>query len=179
MSFFKKKLVCKVQSLTGTASNKMLYNFGKRWRERIIVHAGKKEKWSVMLHTACRKVVERHTRYGGCELLNFLERGGCCCSQDCATKKHRYMEERWLGRLFGAWLGARTERKRETVETGKRGKDFFLPGGHRFWEKYFYVKKIRIRFVDVVVRTFCWLKLAISPKIKDFVYACRFFAKSR
>ncbi len=55
-SFFRK-----VQSLTGTTSNKMLYNFG----ERIIVHAGKKEKWNVMLRTACRKVAESHTRYGG------------------------------------------------------------------------------------------------------------------
>ena len=59
--FDKRFPVRKVQSLTGTVSNKMLYNFG----ERIIVHAGKKEKWNMMLRTACRKVVECHTLYGG------------------------------------------------------------------------------------------------------------------
>ncbi len=75
-----------------------------------------------------------------------------------------------LGRLVG-WLGARTERKREPVEKAREGL-FFLPGGHRFLEKYFYVK-IRIRLVDVVVRTLCWVKLEISPKIgKKWLCLC-------
>ncbi len=35
-------------------------------------------------------------------------------------------EEQEETRLCWAWPGSRTDR-------------FFLPGGHRFWEKYFYV----------------------------------------
>lgn len=85
------------------------------------------------------------------------------------TDSHRYVE--------------RSKRRRDCVGLGRvRVRTGFFCQADIDFGKNIFMYKIRIRFVDVVVRTFCWLKSAITPEIAhktDFVYACRNFAKGR
>ncbi len=86
------------------------------------------------------------------------ERGLAAASGYCRTRAAQVYEGKRDGRLLG--------RARERERRARR--DSFFAGVeigiHRMSKILILSKNFRIRLVEVVVRTFCWLKFAISPK---------------
>ncbi len=82
---------------------------------------------------------------GGGLLLNFRERAGDAAAvirggRARWTDSHRYVAMTGLGDGLGLGrVRVRRERERRSRRVNG-GRILFLPGGHRFWEKYFYVK---------------------------------------